>query len=352
MKNIQTSREPSRMTPDSQSRLLAYSTAASLGAFFASQSAEAAVVQAAGLAPYPHVFLPPALGATNANNFYLSIDGGSITNFQLFITGDLTSHLTNKTPAQVIRMPGTIPDTNNPAVVNGQVLSTLRGTSGSHGFTNSYCVAFLGGAIIGNNTNSPAPWYQPQIGISYNFGAAFPWKNYVNSSFQNGFPNNILGFRFTSSVDGQEHFGYMDVKTTFVSMSFDHLDPDGNPTTSIKKVLQSMVINDCVYETTPEADITVPKLLKVTSLVNNTEVDGTIVIRFGPNSTENDPPEAFALETSPTLGPSAVWTTDTQAYIEQLTQATFGNPIKPATYRAITYPTPGETSQYWRIKKL
>jgi len=353
MKNDKLSAQPSPMSADSQKRLLAYSTAASLGAFFAGQSTEAEVVQAAGLAPYPHVFLPPALGVTGQNNFYLSIEGGTITNFHLYITQDITTSLfTNKYPAQLIRMPGFVPDTNNPAVVNGQVLSTLRGTSGSHGYTNSYCVAFLGGAIIGNNTNSPAPWYQPQLGISYNFGSAFPWKNYVNSSFKAGFPNNILGFRFTSSADGQEHFGYMDVKTTFVPMTFEHLDPDGNPTTSTKQILQSVVVNDCVYETTPGADITVPKLVKATSIINNMDLDGSIEIRFGPNSTENDPAEAFVLETSPTLGPSASWVSDNSGYIEQLTQATFGNPIKPATYHAVTYPTPGATSQYWRIKKL
>lgn len=353
MKNTQTSPQPPAMSTEMQNRLLAYSTAASLGAFFAGQSAEAAVVQSPGLAPYPHVFLPPGLGETNANNFFLSIEGGSITNFQLFITGDITSHLTNKTPAQVIRMPGIVPDTNNPAVVNGQVLSMLRGTAtAAHGYTNSYCVAFLGGLAIGNNTNSPAPWYQPQLGISYNYGSAFPWKNYVNSSFQNGFPNNILGFRFTSSVDGQEHFGYMDVKTTFVSMTFEHLDPSGNPTTSTKKVLKSVVVNDCYYETTPMADITVPKLIKITSIVNQTAVDGTIIINFGPNSVD-DPAESFEVQTSPTLGPSAVWTTDQQAFVYQVTpQKLTSNPIKPATYQAITYPAAGASSQYWRIKKL
>jgi len=355
MKDIKPSTQPSKMSADSQTRLLAYSTAASLGAFFSGQNAEAAVVQAQGLAPYPHVFLPPALGVTGQNDFYLSIEGGSITNFHLFITQDITTSLfTNKFPAQLIRMPGFVPDTNNPAVINGQVLSTLRGgtPNATHGLTNSYCVAFLGGAIIGNNTNSPAPWYQPQLGISYNFGTAFPWKNYVNSSFRAGFPNNFLGFRFTSSVDGQEHFGYMDVKTTFVPMTFEHLDPDGNPTTSTKQILQSVVINDCVYETTPGADITVPNFIKATGIINNIDVDGSIIINFGPNWTEDIDPSTLVVETSPTLGPTAVWTTDNQASVYQVTPPrTTLNPIRPATYQAVTYPTPGATSQYWRIKK-
>jgi len=352
MKDIKISAQPPPMSADSQKRLLACSAAAGLGAFFAGQSAEGAVVQAAGLAPYPHVFLPPELGSTNAGNtFYLSIEGGSITNFQLFIAGDLTSHPTNRYPAQTIRMPGF---TNNPPVADGQVLSALRNSAGSHGLTNSYCVAFLGGSVIGNNPNSPPPWYQPQIGISYNYGAAFPFNpNYVNSSFQNGFPRNFLGFRFTSSVDGQEHFGYMDVQVYVVPVTFDAVDPEGNPTSLTKKVLTSMVISDCVYETTPEADITVPKLLKITSLINNAGVDGTMVIDFSPNTMDNFDVSAFVVETSPTLGPSADWQPDAQAFISQsAAPRTTSTYSYPASYRVTTYPATGATSQYWRIKLI
>jgi hypothetical protein len=350
MKTIKTSAQPSQMNADSHKRLLAYSTAASLGAFFAGQSADAAVVHAQGLAPYPRVLLPPALGASDQADFYLSIEGGSVTNFHLFITSDLTSHPTNKNPSQVIRIPGIVPDTNNPAVVNGQVLSALRNTSGSRGLTNSYCAAFLGGAVIGNNTNSPAPFYQPQIGISYNFGSAFPWVNYINSLFQGGFPNQSLGFRFTSSVDGQQHFGYMDIQLNFVPVTVDTLDPNGNPTTITKKICKSLVINDCVYETTPQASITVPKLLEVTKITNQ---DGLVTIGFGPNTTVNYDPSAFVVETSPTLGPSASWVTDVNAAVYQLTVPTFKASYSlPGTYQAITQSAPGATSQYWRIKLI
>ena len=245
-------------------------------------------------------------------------------------------------------MPGIVPDTNNPTVVNGQVLSTLRGTSSSHGLTNSYCVAFLGGAIIGNNTNSPAPWYQPQLGISYNFGS-YPWKNYVNSSFKAGFPNQFLGFKFVSSVDGQEHFGYMNVKCNFLPVAFDHLDINGNPTNTTKQVLQSVVVNECVYESTPGGDIVVPKLIMITAVINSGDY---YTINFSPNTTENDDASVFVLETSPTLGPDASWTPDPTALVYQLTQAaTASNPIKPATYQALVYPAPGATTQFWRIHK-
>jgi len=351
MKDNKGSAQTPQMTADSQARLLAYSAAASLGAFFAGQSAEGAVVQAPGLAPYPHVFLPPELGSTNATNFYLSIEGGSVTNFNLYITPDLTTHPTNKFPSQVIRMPGIVPDTNNPAVVNGQVLSALRGTfNATRGWTNSYCVAFLGGSVIGNNTNSVVPWTSPQLGISYNFSSAFPWVNYVNSSFQNGFPFQFLGFKFTSSADGQEHFGYMDVKVNFVRVTFDAVDPDGNPTTLTKRVCESVVINDCVYETTPEADILVPTRVKITNIDYQ---GGSVTIDFSSNAPDNFDASVFVVETSPTLGPSANWTTDPQANVFQLKAPGLNtSTVIPATYQAVTFADVGATAQYWRIRKL
>jgi hypothetical protein len=345
MKDIKNSDQPSRMSADSQDRLLAYSTAASLGAFFAGQNAEAAVVQAPGLAPYPHVILPQPAGSTNGTYLNLSIEGGSITNFLLNIAPDLLSHPTNKFGSQLVDMIGFVPDTNNPAIRNGQALTPLRGApAGDHGWTNAYCVAFYGGAIIGNNTNTTAPWYQPRLALSYNYGG-YPWVNYAWNAVP-GFPSEIAGFEFTSSVDGQNHFGYMDFQISFVTASIDYITPSGTTNTATKKIVKSLVINDCRYETTPDADIIIPKLIKITSV---TTEGGLVTINFGPNSTENDDPSVFALETSPTLGPSASWTTDAQASIYQLTQAT---PTRPATYQAQTVPTPGAISQYYRIKKL
>ena len=202
MKDNKNSTEPSRMSADSQKRLLAYSTAASLGAFCVGQNAEAAVVQAPGLAPYPLVILPQPVGSTNGTYLNLSIEGGSKTNFLLNIAPDLLSHPTNKFGSQVIDLIGFVPDTNNPAIHNGQVLTPLR----IDGSTNAYCVAFYGGAIIGS-ANSTAPWYQPRLALSYNYGA-YPWVNYSWNAVP-GFPSEFVGFEFTSSVDGQTHFGYM-----------------------------------------------------------------------------------------------------------------------------------------------
>jgi hypothetical protein len=53
MKNQKTETQATPLTFDSQSRLLAYTTAAGLGAFLADQGGEAQVVESAALAPYP-----------------------------------------------------------------------------------------------------------------------------------------------------------------------------------------------------------------------------------------------------------------------------------------------------------
>jgi hypothetical protein len=341
MNNNLTSTQSSKLTADTQSRLLAYSTAASLGAFFAGQSTEAALVQAPGLAPYPHVFLPGPVGSTNGSEFYLSVDGGNKTNFTLNIFPDLLSHPTNKWPSQVIDIIGFVPDTNNPAVVNGQVLAPLR----ANGDTNAYCVAFLGGAIIGNNSNSIAPWYAPRIGISYNYGA-YPWVNYAWSTVSR-FPDQFLGFKFTGSADGQNHFGYMDVRVTLATASIDYIDPTGNPATATKQVVKSVVVNDCRYETTPDAAVTVPTAIQITGFVQDPSQNNMITIDFGPNW-PNDDTSNYILETSPTLGPTAVWTADPQAIVFQKGASTSA---KAATYQALTYPATGATSQFWRIKK-
>ena len=335
---MEETRQLSFTAPDSQSRLLAYSTAASLGAFFAAQQAEAAVVQAPGLAPYPHLILPQPLGSTNGTYHYLSIEGRGITNFVLDIGPDLLSHPTNKFPSQVIDPIGFVPDTNNPAVRNGQVLTPVN-----YGTTNAYCLPFLSGASIGTNAYTGVPWYATRMALSYNY-SDYPWVNNVWNNFANAFGGN-LGFQFTSGVDGQQHFGYMDVQVNFVTASIGYTDPSGQPATATKKIVQSVVINDCRYETTPNAEITVPKLVKITNI---SYANGTVTIDFGLNWVENVDPIAFTVETSPTVGPSANWTADTN--VVSVTQLTVPSPTRPATYQAQTTLRPGATSQFFRIK--
>ena len=331
MKNSKIPTRPVRLTEDSQNRLLAYSTAASLGAFFAGQNAEAAVVQAPGLAPYPHVILPQPVGSTNATDYYISFEGGSVTNIDFYIGPDLLSHPTDKYPAQLVDIYGFVPDTNNPAIVNGQALCSFW----VDGTTNAYAGSFFGGAIIGNNASTFTPWYAPRLALAYNGASAYPFYHYHWNDYS-GFPIEILGFSFTGS-DGQNHFGYMNVQVNFTQA------PGPNDEWYVK----SVVISDCRYETTPNAGITVPSYIKITNFTQDPSLGNLITIDFGPNWA-NDNSSTFVVETSPTLGPSAVWVTDPQSLVYQTGTA---NLASPATYQALTYPANGATTQYWRIRK-
>lgn len=333
MKNIKLSTQPSKLTADSQNRLLAYSTAASLGAFFAGQNAGGAVLQAPGLAPYPLVVLPQPVGSTNETDHYLSIEGGSTTNFNLLIWPDLLSHPTEQWPAQLVDLRQFIPDTNNPSIVNGQALAPLQ----SDGSTNAYISAFLGGMVVGNPSNTTIPWYGQRLALSYNAGSSYPWINYAWSNFS-GFPSEYLGFEFTSGVDGKNHFGYMDVQVNFTSATVGTLT---------KQIVESVVIKDCRYETTPDTGITIPSAIKITSFTQDPSQNNLITIDFGPNWPD-DNTSTYVLETSPTLGPSATWTQDTQAVVYQTATADSDH---AATYQALTYPATGATAQYWRIRK-
>jgi hypothetical protein len=332
MKNSKIPSGQSGLTTDSQNRLLAYSTAASLGAFFAGQEAEAALVQAPGLAPYPLVVSPQPLGSTNGTTHYLSIEGGSITNFSLVIFPDLLSHPTERWPSQVIDLPGFVPDTNNPATINGIALTPQW----HDGTTNAYIGAMWGGLVVGHNTNSLVPSYQPRLGISYNYTATSP---FVNSHWTEvpGFPEQYVGFQFTGQ-DGKNHFGYMDIQVSFKQATV------GADTTW---VVNTVVINDCRYETTPDAGVTIPSAIKITSFTQDPSQNNLITINFGPNWA-NDNLSAYVVETSPTLGPSAVWTTDPKAQVSQTGTADID---APATYQALTYPADGASTQFWRVRK-
>ena len=61
----------------------------------------------------------------------------------------------------------------------------------------------------------------------------------------------------------------------------------------------------------PDADITVPELIKITNFTNEAD---KVTIDFSPNSTDNYDTSAFVLETSPTLGPSANWMADPNVF--------------------------------------
>jgi hypothetical protein len=205
----------------------------------------------------------------------------------------------------------------------------------SHGNTNNaYAACFLGGTVI-NSTNGSAPFYKPRLGLCYfaknNYGGFY---NYVDNKY---ITTGALGFEFVGSVDGQTHFGYMDVQVnTVLSNSI--------------PVVQSVVIQDVYYNATPNAGITVPIMVKISDITIDTNNNNAVTINF--TSNDNADPSTFTLETRPTLGATANWTTDTAASIAQATTPASGIPpngLDLTIYTAVTT-APSGASQFYRIK--
>lgn len=293
------------LAPDSQKRLIAYTTAATFGAFFGGQSVKAQVVESTALAPYPATL--QADTGTNTVDLPFDVDGDGTNDFELYIFGE--GNLPNH--SQVAQGVGYI---NSPGVTNLFLNSTKT----------SYLMAWLGGTTINASTGIP-PSYQPRLAIAYYF------LDYValNNKFQ---ATGALGFSFVSGLDGQTHFGYMDVR---VNTSTNNVGD---------KMISSLTVNGIYYNETPNADITIPVEVNVTNIVVG--ASNAITIDFSSN--DNAPASAFTLETSPTLGPSANWTTDAGAVITQLAAASpfSGKPL--AYYRAVTTGT-GGPAQFYRI---
>ena len=304
-------KESAQLSPDSQHRLIAYTTAAGLGAFFAGQSVEGQVTESAAFAPYPATLLPG--GGTGVYGFYhyFSVDGGT-PQFNLTFSYPIPDNPT-KVDFKFIDMPGqgsnNIPLTPVPA--------------------DPYLVSFLGGTSI-DSTNAAAPTYQPRLMISYlEPNAIGGYYNYLDSKYKT---TGALGFQFVGSSDGLTHFGYMDVQV--------------NTTTNAGGifVVQSVVIQDVYYNATPNTGITVPIKVNVTSV----DVGAGNVVTINFTSNDNADASAFTLQTSATLDASASWATDPAASITMITSANPHGGINQASYQAVTTGT-GGPSQFYRV---
>jgi PEP-CTERM motif len=175
-KNI---RPTTQLTLDSQKRLLAYTTAAGMGAFFAGQNAQAQIVESSALT-YPITLGVPNGTGPNQDYFYLNIDGGG-NEFNL------------------------VPNTWR---------VTFGGTPSSTSFalnpsSSKYIIPWTTGMYVGPLGNSITP------------GESKPtYKNFLANSnhgtqtylFNNFTTTEAVGFQFTGATDGQIHFGYMDVQ--------------------------------------------------------------------------------------------------------------------------------------------
>jgi hypothetical protein len=160
-------------TPESQKRLLAYTTAAGLGAFFAGQSAEGAVTLSQGFSPYPHLLLPGQGTGYYHNYFYFDVDGNGTPDFLFGV--------------------------NNKRIdVSGYAAGNLALNPSANG----YVIPWTAGLTLNGATGS---------GATYKRWLAN--KNSVNSAydFNNFSSTGAMGFKFTG-VDAATHYGYVDLQ--------------------------------------------------------------------------------------------------------------------------------------------
>jgi len=312
MKTTKKSGQVKRLAPDSQKRLVAYTTAAGLGAFFAGQSAEAQVTASAALAPYPATL--PADTGTNTMDFPCDVDGDGTNDFQVVIFGEgmVPDH------SQIADIPGF---TNS--LANSVTMTNTMLNSPANNLATTYLAAWLGGTTI-DGTTGYAPRYKPRLAVVYGPGI-----------LNNKFPETgAVGFKFVSGLDGQTHFGYMDVRVNAITNGLGY------------GLISSVVVQDMYYNATPNAGIIVPIKVLISSIALGTAND--VTINFTSNT--NDPVSAFTLETSPTLGPSANWMPDNNAVISLISAANPPSKKPLAHYQAVTTAS-GADSQFFRISR-
>ena len=255
MKTKTNMKPASRLTSDSQSRLVAYTAAAGLGAFFGGQTVEGQVTEShAVFANFP---------GEPGRLVYLDIDGDGINDFKL------------ETDPFIVTIYGTRPGDLFPNPVNGG------------GWTN--------GMTLDATTTGPS--------VS-GFYLAGGYDDYFISQMGASPSSKELGFSFTGG-DGKTHFGYMHVQGQFAE---DELTPYGEDWIQ-------MTINGIYYNKTPNAAIVIGSLPPVIVSAISIQVGAKNAVTINFTSSDNAAASAFTLETSPVPGASASWTTDTKAVI-------------------------------------
>jgi hypothetical protein len=161
MKNKKTTVQVMQQKSDSQNRLLAYSTAAGLVAFFAGQSAEAQVTLSSDFS-YPYTL---NIGSGTAGYNYINIDG----------VGE---------------------DFNLDVSATRVTLGLHGGSAGLNPSSSAYIIPWSLGSTIGPGTGS-APTYKKWL---------------ATSGFDNFSTTEPMGFDFVSG--GSTYFGYMDIEIT------------------------------------------------------------------------------------------------------------------------------------------
>jgi hypothetical protein len=283
--------KPAQLTPESQARLFAYTTAAGLGAFFAGQHAEAQVVASETLAPYPANLVKGAGTGAYLTYNYLDIDGDGTADFNL----NVDTFRVNMDKAYAAQ-------TNN-LILNAS--------------TNGYIIPWANGQVLEGGAGS-APTYKKWLASSYFFQGSW-WY------FWNNFPSDeALGFQFTAS-DGQPHFGYMTLKVNHtIGMNNDY----------------SATVSGIYYEARPNTGITIGALPPPEVTVTQISVGPANTVTIDFTSSDNADASTFTVETSPMLGAGASWALDPGAIISK---------SSPGVYQAVTTGS-GGASQFFRIQ--
>ena len=283
MKTKTNMKPASRLTPDSQSRLVAYTAAAGLGAFFGGQTVEGQVTESHAFASYP-VTLHPLEGYV-----FLDIDGDGTNDFKFVLVNPYLIPVYGTQPGNVLLSP------------------------------------------VNPGFGYPNPWTNGMtLNATTGHIASVPWLGggYAEGNYYFGGNDNYLGFSFTGG-DGKTHFGYMNIQMEYI--------PNPHP---YEPHWLEVVVNGIYYNQTPNAAIVTGSLPPVIVSATSIQVGAKNAVTINFTSTTNAPASAFTLETSPVLGASASWTTDTKAVISS---------SGPGVYQAVTTGT-GGPSQFFRIK--
>ncbi|HVM47101.1 MAG TPA: PEP-CTERM sorting domain-containing protein [Candidatus Acidoferrum sp.] len=209
----QSGQEPKHtFTPESQTRLLAYTTAAGLGAFFGGQNAEAAPALSLGLAPYPHTLVPGMGTGYYHNYFYFDVDGDGTPDFNLGVNSrriDISGYGLNK------------------LVLNPS--------------SNGYVIPWTAGSTV-NSATGTAPTYHRWLANTSFVNPAYDFNNFSHEG--------AMGFQFTSSISGslQTYFGYVDLQVNGDPGSF------------------TVTVDDIYWETVPNTGIQVQAVPEPSSL--------------------------------------------------------------------------------------
>lgn len=207
-----------RLTFDSQKRLVAYTTAAGVGAFLVSQGADGQVVESSALTYPVTLGVPNGIGP-NHDYFYLNIDGGG-TEFNL------------------------VPNTWR---------VTFGGTPSSTSFainptSNKYIIPWSTGMYVGPLGNSTTPDESKPTYKNFLANGSHSTQTYL---FNNFTTTEAVGFEFTGKTDGQIHFGYMDIQVNGTSGVY------GDFTATVSGIF---------YNTTPDQGIYIGQVPEPSSL--------------------------------------------------------------------------------------